>query len=90
MREGISATGTLAVVCDGDTPVAFMGIEGDKIGMLFVAPGCFGKGTGRELAELAIVRYGVRYVDVNEQNPQVAGFYRHLGFRVIERTELDG
>lgn len=89
VREGLSGIGILAVACDGDTPVAFMGIEGDKIEMLFVAPACFGKGIGRELVELAITQYGVRYVDVNEQNPQAAGFYRHIGFREYERTETD-
>lgn len=89
VRAGLAGTGILVVVYDGDAPVAFMGIEGEKIEMLFVAPGCFGKGIGRELAELAVVRYGVRYVDVNEQNPQAAGFYRHIGFGVFERTETD-
>lgn len=90
IREGLSGIGILALAYDGDTPVAFMGIEGDKIEMLFVAPACFGKGIGRELVELAIAQYGVRYVDVNEQNPQAAGFYRRLGFEVFGRTETDG
>lgn len=89
VREGLSGTGILAVAYDGDMPVAFMGIGADKIEMLFVAPGYFGKGIGRELAELAIAQYGVRYVDVNEQNPQAAGFYRHIGFGEYERTEWD-
>lgn len=80
---------TLVVVWNDRTPVAFMGIEGKKIGMLFVAPDCFGRGLGRELTELAIVQYGVCYVDVNEQNPQAAGFYRRIGFEVYERTEKD-
>lgn len=90
VREGLSGIGILAIAYDGDTPVAFMGIEGDKIEMLFVAPACFGKGIGRELVELATAQYGVRYVDVNEQNPQAAGFYRRLGFEVFERTATDG
>lgn len=90
VRAGLLGVETLAVVWDGPAPVAFMGIEAEKITMLFVAPGCFGQGIGRKLAELGIVRYGVRYVDVNEQNPQALGFYRCLGFEVFERTELDG
>lgn len=89
VREGLSGTGILAVAYDGDTPVAFMGIEGEKIEMLFVAPAYFGKGIGRELAELAITQYRVSYVDVNEQNPQAAGFYRCIGFEVYGRTESD-
>lgn len=89
VREGLSGIGILAVAYDGDAPVAFIGVEADKIEMLFVAPGCFGKGIGRELVELAIAQYGVRYVDVNEQNPQAAGFYRHIGFGEYGRTETD-
>lgn len=66
-----------------------MGIEAGKIEMLFVSPNYFGKGIGRELAEFGIVQYGVRYVDVNEQNPQATGFYSHIGFKVFERKEFD-
>ena len=29
------------------------------------------------------------YVDVNEQNEQAYGFYRHLGFKVIGRDATD-
>lgn len=29
------------------------------------------------------------YVDVNEQNEQAAGFYRHMGFVVKHRSALD-
>ncbi|MDR1040632.1 MAG: GNAT family N-acetyltransferase, partial [Deltaproteobacteria bacterium] len=32
---------------------------------------------------------GVKFVDVNEQNEQGVGFYRHLGFHVISRSEYD-
>lgn len=79
----------LVIAYDNHRPVAFMGIDTDKIEMLFVSPDCLGKGIGKELAELGIAQYGVQYVDVNEQNPQAAGFYRHIGFEVFERTELD-
>lgn len=89
VKTGLSDITTLVVVNDNHVPVAFMGIDRNKIGMLFVSPDYFGKGIGRELAELGMARYGVRYVDVNEQNPQAAGFYRHLGFEIFERTELD-
>lgn len=89
VKKGLSGIETLVVVQEGPTPVAFMGIDANKIEMLFVSPESFGKGIGRELVELGITRYGVRYVDVNEQNPQAAGFYRHLGFEVFERTEVD-
>lgn len=89
VKKGLSDVETLVVAYDNDRLVAFMGIDTDKIEMLFVSPDCLGKGIGKELAELGIAQYGVRYVDVNEQNPQAAGFYRHIGFEVFERTELD-
>lgn len=89
VRVGVAGIGTLAVATDNGEPVALMGIDAEKLEMLFVAPACFGKGIGRELAELGIVRYGVRYVDVNEQNPQALGFYRHLGFEVFGRMKVD-
>lgn len=79
----------LTVVFESRTPIAFMGIDGDKIEMLFVLPDYFGKGVGKELTTLAITDHGVQYVDVNEQNPGAAGFYRRIGFEVFKRTEWD-
>lgn len=89
VKMGLFDIETLIVANDNHTPIAFMGIEKNKIEMLFVSPTHFGKGIGRELIELGIAQYDVRYVDVNEQNPQATGFYRHIGFEVFERTELD-
>lgn len=89
VKTGLSGVETLVVAYDNHRPVAFMGIDADKIEMLFVSPDCLGKGIGKGLAELGIAQYGVRYVDVNEQNPQATGFYRHIGFEVFERTESD-
>jgi len=28
-------------------------------------------------------------VDVNEQNPQAEGFYKHIGFEVFEHNKFD-
>lgn len=89
VKTGLSGVETLVVAYDNHRPVAFMGIDADKIEMLFVSPDCLSKGIGKGLAELGIAQYGVRYVDVNEQNPQATGFYRHIGFEVFERTESD-
>lgn len=88
--EAIRGVETLLVMYQGNQPVAFMGVESRKIEMLFVAPGCFGNGFGKQLVRIAIEQYDVCYVDVNEQNPRAEGFYRHLGFRTFERTETDG
>lgn len=89
VKMGLSGIETLVVARDNENPIAFLGIEAGKIEMLFVSPDYFGKGLGRELAELGISQYGVRYVDVNEQNPQAIGFYEHIGFEVFQRTEFD-
>lgn len=70
-------------------PVGFLGVEGDRLEMLFLAPEARGKGLGRQLVELGVQRYGVREVTVNEQNPQAAGFYRRMGFAVYKRTDCD-
>lgn len=69
--------------------VAFMGIQGEKIEMLFIAPPYMGKGLGRQLVQHAIGLYGTSAVDVNEQNPQARDFYLHMGFETYERTETD-
>lgn len=89
VKRTLSDIETLMVVCDNNKPIAFMGIDAAKIEMLFVLPTHFGKGIGKELTTFAITQYGIQYVDVNEQNPEAAGFYRHIGFDVFERTKLD-
>jgi putative acetyltransferase len=42
------------------------------------------------LLQHAIAAFGANEVDVNEQNPQGVGFYRHMGFEQVGRSELDG
>ena len=74
---------------ENGAPVAFMGIEGGSLEMLFVSPEERGKGLGKTLLRYAIERYGVERLAVNEQNPQAKGFYEHMGFQVYKRTELD-
>ena len=64
---------------------AFAGVAGDMLEMLFVAPGARGKGFGRQLVNHVTRHCGVRRVDVNEQNPQAAGFYERMGFRTAGR-----
>ena len=70
--------------------VAFMGIDGDKLEMLFVHPAAQGLGLGRRLTGMAVRDPGVRFVDVNEQNPKAYRFYRRVGFALIGRSEMDG
>lgn len=72
-----------------DKPDAFMGIAGNKLEMLFIAPAARGKGLGRQLLTYGIDELGVTELCVNEDNPQAKGFYEHLGFVVYKRTERD-
>jgi len=67
----------------------FMGIQEERLEMLFLSPRERGKGIGRQLIQYGIQNYGIREVTVNEQNPQAVGFYEHLGFRTYKRTDLD-
>lgn len=68
---------------------AFMGLAGDKIEMLFVAPDLLGSGLGAALVRHAVERCGARRLDVNEQNLRAAGFYARMGFRVAARDKTD-
>lgn len=72
------------------TPLGFMGIGGERLEMLFVAPEARGQGVGKALLRYGVERYRVRELDVNEQNPQARDFYRHMGFEVVGRSALDG
>lgn len=70
-------------------PVAFMGVAGQMLEMLFIAPADRGSGLGRQLIQYGIDRYGINALAVNEQNPAAKGFYEHMGFRVEKRTDRD-
>ena len=66
-----------------------MGTREDRLKMLFLLPSERGKGLGKQLLRYGVRNYGIREVTVNEQNPQAAGFYRHMGFETYKRTERD-
>lgn len=70
--------------------LGFSGVAEDKLEMLFIHPDSRGKGVGKQLLEHAIRQLHVTKVDVNEQNEQAAGFYSHMGFTVVGRSEKDG
>lgn len=71
------------------TPVAFLGGKDDKIEMLFVQAEYRGGGIGRLLVAKSVDEFGLRLVDVNEQNTQGIGFYRRLGFETFARSPID-
>lgn len=70
--------------------VGFIGIAEGNVEMLFVDDSCRGRGVGKQLISYVIRDFGVTKVDVNEQNPQAVGFYEHMGFRLVSKSEVDG
>ena len=70
--------------------LGFIGVAGENVEMLFLAPQSRGRGLGRALMRVAVDELGARRVDVNEQNPAALGFYEHLGFKVVGRSPVDG
>lgn len=70
-------------------PVAFMGIDSNRLEMLFLSPEVRGKGLGKQLLQYGIETYNIQELTVNEQNPQAFGFYEHMGFQTYKRTEYD-
>lgn len=75
---------------DNRDPIAFMGIEDNKLEMLFITPDFREKGLGKKLLLYGIENYQVNELDVNEQNPQAKRFYGYMGFKIYKRDELDG
>ncbi len=70
--------------------IGFMGIAEGNLEMLFIDSNYRGTGIGKKMIAYAINNLQVTKVDVNEQNTQAVGFYKHIGFDVYKRSELDG
>ncbi|WP_077401454.1 GNAT family N-acetyltransferase [Cellulophaga omnivescoria] len=69
--------------------VGFLGVADQNLEMLFIHPEYRGKRIGKALLDYSIDHLNVTKVDVNEQNEQAVGFYKHCGFETIKRSELD-
>ncbi len=90
VEEGVKFISNLAVIRDRESTIqAFIGVQNNKIEMLFVKDTCRGKGLGKHLVNWAISTLNANFVDVNEQNEQGLGFYKYMGFKVFDRSELD-
>ncbi len=74
---------------DSNMPIAFMGIENEKLEMLFITNNERGKGLGKQLLNYGIENYNVNELIVNEQNPKAKEFYEHMGFKTYKRSEID-
>jgi putative acetyltransferase len=80
----------LWVLCpDAGQPVGFMGMSGNKMEALFLAPEFHRRGGGREMVRHAQALKGELTVDVNEQNPSACRFYEACGFVVEGRSDRD-
>lgn len=70
-------------------PVAFMGINAQRLEMLFVLPEERGNRLGHRLIQFGIENYKINELTVNEQNSLAENFYNHMGFKVYKRTDFD-
>ncbi|ERK09673.1 Histone acetyltransferase HPA2 [Serratia fonticola AU-P3(3)] len=68
----------------------FIGLDGNKVEMLFIDADRRGEGIGKALLAEVEPMHRELLLDVNEQNPQALAFYQHYGFVVTGRSELDG
>lgn len=66
--------------------IGFMGVNGQKLEMLFVTPAFFGQGYGKRLLNFVLKTYGLNGITINEQNPLAFGFYQHCGFMHCRRS----
>ncbi|RYZ54832.1 MAG: GNAT family N-acetyltransferase [Sphingobacteriales bacterium] len=80
----------LHCVRDGLRIAGFIGTGPESIEMLFVHPDYMGRGIGKQLVLFAVSDKHVCQVDVNEQNGQAIAFYQKMGFRTVNRSEVDG
>ncbi len=70
---------------EGGAVVGLLGLLGNEIGGLFVAPEAQGRGIGRTLVEHAAALHGGLRLEVYEANAGARRFYRTMGFEERER-----
>ncbi len=88
--QALKAISHLVIAKNKDNiPVAFMGVEGHKLEMLFITNSERGKGLGKQLLNYGIENYNINELTVNEENPNAKCFYENMGFEVYKRTDLD-
>lgn len=91
VKEYLSSEASdLLVLCSRNgVCIGFMGMTGNKMDSLFLAPEYQGCGCGRRLVEHAHALHKELTVDVNEQNPAALRFYQKCGFKVEGRSPVD-
>jgi putative acetyltransferase len=84
-----SSASEIWAACDVyGTAMGFMGLAGNKMETLFLAPEFHGRGVGRLMVRHALSLHSELTVDVNEQNAAARRFYEACGFVVEGRSEL--
>ncbi|MGG7056398.1 acetyltransferase [Nitrosomonas sp. ANs5] len=85
-----SSESAIWVACDASgSNLGFMGLSGNKMEALFLAPEFHGRGIGRQMVRYAQSLHPALTVDVNEQNTAARQFYEACGFVVEGRSEKD-
>lgn len=73
---------------DNSLLVGFSGTRKDSLEMLFIEPGSFAKGYGKQIITI-LKEQGITKVDVNEQNIRGKDFYLRNDFKIVSRSEVD-
>lgn len=89
LNEYLKAVNLYCIRNEQGRVAGFLGTAEDKIEMLFIDPLSRGQGVGKLLLQYAIDQLGAKKVDVNEENHQAIGFYKHMGFQVVARSDVD-
>jgi len=93
VKVALKSSQNIITATDKKDFLGFIGVEDNKIEMLFVASKSFRKGVGKALLKEALERYLKDYpdilVDCNEQNTQGLAFYESLGFEKIGMSKKD-
>ena len=91
VRQYLTSSGPDIWVLSSDAGAAmgFMGMSGNKMESLFLAPEFHRQGGGRRLVRHAQQLYGELTADVNEQNEAARRFYESCGFLVEGRSPVD-
>ena len=87
--QALNGVAHLVIAEENGRSMAFMGVADGCLEMLFVEAEYRGRGCGKALLQCGMERYGVDSLTVNEQNPQAVGFYTHMGFETVRRSETD-